>query len=148
MFQKYQKDFALLLESGFIAINQTDADSAKKIFAACNVLKPNNAFGDIGFAFLYLHLLDLSKALTYCQNALKKDSKNEMANTIMGICKAMTLKQSPEGEKILIEMAKSDNTFVKKSADIALQFIDKFIKKAPSPVELAQPVKKGKEKRK
>jgi hypothetical protein len=147
MLQKYKNDFLLMLESGFVAINQTDADSAKKLFQAAHLLKPESAFPHVGFAFLFLHLLELSKAIAACEDALRKEPNNEMAKTLMGICKTMTLKQSQEGEKILVEMTHSHNPDIKRAADTGMDFVEKFVKKAPSPVELSKP-KKNKEKRK
>jgi hypothetical protein len=40
--QKFKDHFILMAEAGFIAINQSDEDAAIKLFAAAQLLDPNN----------------------------------------------------------------------------------------------------------
>ena len=53
--KKYEEDFFLFLEAGFIAINQADEDSAVKLFKTCELLQPENPLIKIGFGYLHLH---------------------------------------------------------------------------------------------
>ncbi len=138
---EYKNDFLLLIEAGFIAINQTDEDSTIKLFNAAELLDKTNPLIKIGFGYLALHKLELKKAIKAFEEVLKKDPKNDMAKAFLGIAISMTPKNMLKGEKLLEETLKSDDKEVKKLAGIALDFIDKFIKKEPSPVE---PRKKSK----
>ncbi|EKE21596.1 MAG: hypothetical protein ACD_7C00173G0002 [uncultured bacterium] len=132
---KYKQDFLLLLEAGYIATNQTDEDSAVKLFKAAELLDKNNALIKIGFGYLALHKLELKEAASLFEEVLKQDTKNEMAKAFLGITIALMPKDTLKGEKILKEALESDDKGVKKLAGIALDFVDKFLKKEPSPVE-------------
>ncbi|NGX34004.1 MAG: hypothetical protein K1060chlam1_00349 [Candidatus Anoxychlamydiales bacterium] len=138
---EYKNDFLLFVEAGFIAINQTDEGSTIKLFDAAKVLDKNNPLIKIGFGYLALHKLELKKAITIFEEVLRKDPKNDMAKAFLGIAISMTPKNMLKGEKLLEETLKSDDKEVKKLAGIALDFVDKFVKKEPSPVETK---KKGK----
>ncbi|NGX52742.1 MAG: hypothetical protein KR126chlam5_01045 [Candidatus Anoxychlamydiales bacterium] len=138
---EYKNDFLLFVESGFIAINQTDEDSTIKLFKAAELLDKTNPLIKIGFGYLALHKLELKKAITAFEEVLKKDPKNDMAKAFLGIAISMTPKNMLKGEKLLEETLQSDDKEVKKLATIALDFVDKFIKKEPTPVE---PKKKSK----
>ena len=139
---EYKNDFLLFVESGFIAINQTDEDSTIKLFKAAELLDKTNPLIKIGFGYLALHKLELKKAITAFEEVLKKNPKNDMAKAFLGIAISMTPKNMVKGEKLLEETLKSDDKEVKKLAGIALDFVDKFIKKEPTPVEPKK--KKGK----
>ena len=138
----YKQDFLLLLESGFIAINQLDEDAALKLFNAAEALDKTNPLIKIGRGYLHLHKLELKQSISLFKEVLAKDPKNEMAKTFLGIAMTMTPNQVTEGEKLLEDNLKSDDGEIKKLAGIAMDFVDRFVKKEPTPVE----VKKKKEK--
>ena len=54
--KKYLDDFILLVEAGFIAVNQADEDAATKLFHAAELLRPENVLSKIGFGYLHLHI--------------------------------------------------------------------------------------------
>ncbi len=139
---EYKEDFLLLIEAGFIAINQTDEDAAVKLFKAAEAIDNTNSLIQIGMGYLALHKLELKKAITAFEAVLKKEPNNDMAKAFLGIAISMTPKNMQKGEKMLEETLKSDDKEVKKLANIALDFIDKFVKKEPTPVEGKK--KKGK----
>ena len=141
---QYKDDKLLFLEAAFIATNQTDESSSLKLFAAAKLLDKNNLMIEIGYGYLALHKLELKEAISKFESVLKKDPKNEMAKTFLGIAISLTQKDLLKGEKILHETSQSDDKEVKKLAGIALDFIDKFLKKEPSPVETQKAKKKGK----
>jgi len=133
---EYKQDFLLLLEAGFIATNQTDEDSAVKLFKAAEMLDKTNLLIKIGMGYLFLHKLELKQASSLFEEVLKKDPKNEMAKAFLGITISLMPKEMLKGEKLLQEtLEKSDDKGIKKLAGIALDFVDKFLKKEPSPVE-------------
>ena len=131
----YKKDFLLFVEAGYIAINQLDEDSAVKLFKAAEILDKENPLIKIGFGYLYLHKLELKKSIEAFESVLKKDPKNEMAKAFLGIALSMTPNDMAKGEKILEETLKSSDKGLKKLAGIAIDFIERFVKKEPSPVE-------------
>ena len=131
----YKKDFLLFVEAGYIAINQLDEDSAVKLFKAAEILDKENPLIKIGFGYLYLHKLELKKSIEAFESVLKKDPKNEMAKAFLGIAMSMTPTEGLKGEKLLEETLKSDDKGVKKLAQVALDFVERFVKKEPTPVE-------------
>lgn len=141
---KYEKYFIIFLEAGFIAVNHADEDSAIKLFKAAELCNPKNLLPKIGMGYLHLHKLELKAAAAAFQEVLKKDPSNDMAKAFMGLCLSMTPDQTIEGEKVLHETAThTHNADVKRLAESALNFVEKFVKKAPSPVEGPQkPLKK------
>ncbi|MBN2478901.1 MAG: hypothetical protein JXA94_01605 [Parachlamydiales bacterium] len=140
----YKKDYLLLLEAGYIAINQLDEDSAVKLFKAATILDKDNPLNKIGIGYLHLHKLELKKSVEAFEDVLKKDPNNEMAKTFLGIALSMSSKEMLKGEKILQDTLKSDDKGIRKLAGTALDFIDRFVKKEPTPVEGKKQKKKGK----
>jgi hypothetical protein len=137
-----KKDFLLFVEAGFIATNQTDEDSTIKLFKAAEVLDKTSPLIKIGEGYLALHKLELKNAIKAFDEVLKKDPDNQMAKVFLGIANSLSPKDVLKGEKILSETSKSDDTQVKKLSNMALDFVDKFLKKEPSPVEVKKKAKK------
>ena len=133
---EYKQDFILLLEAGFIAVNQTDEDAAVKMFKAAEAIDKTNQLTKIGMGYLALHKLELKKAITTFEEVLKKEPKNDMAKAFLGIAISLSPKDLLKGEKLLHETLQSDDQSIKKLAGIALEFVDKFVKKEPTPVEV------------
>jgi len=139
MLNKYKEDFILLTEAGFIAVNQADEDAAKKLFHAALLLDATNTLPSIGLGYLAFHKLELTEAIKIFEEVLRKEPNNEMARTLLGITKSMTVNQVTEAEKLLHETSQSSEENIKKLSGMALEFVDKFIKKEPSPVEVKKP---------
>ena len=133
--EKYKEDFILFLESGFIAVNQADEDAAIKLFNAATLIDSKSTFPKIGMGYLHLHKLELTEAKGAFEWVIKKEPDNEMAKAFLGIVMTMTPTDVMKGEKMLVQTEKSEDTEIKKLSTIALDFVDKFIKKEPSPVE-------------
>lgn len=133
--KNYRGDFFNLLEGGFIAVNTADEDSAIKLFKAAELLRPESTFPKVGFGYMHMCKLELKQAIKEFEDVLHKEPNNEMAKAFLAICMSMTPTQTAKGEEILEEMCKkADDPEVQKLADVAIDFVDKFIKKAPSPV--------------
>ncbi|HEY5234876.1 MAG TPA: SctF chaperone SctG [Rhabdochlamydiaceae bacterium] len=134
--QKYKDDFVLLLESGFIAASQTDEDAASKLFRAAQILQPENVMPKVGFGYIHLLKLELSQACKKFEEVLKADPHNEMARAMLGLSTSLTVKEADKGEKILKEAMKNSNDpSIKNMASTALDFVEKFVKKQPTPVQ-------------
>ena len=131
--KKYKEDFILMLETGFIAVNQADEDSALKLFKAAELLKPGNSLPKVGFGYLHLHKLELTQAVRCFEDVLDKEPKNEMARAFLGICMSLMPAQVEKGEKVLAETLKSKDPMIKNLAHTAIDFVDKFVKTTPGP---------------
>lgn len=130
--EDFKKHFVLLLEAGFVAVNQADEDSALKLFKAASLLNPSSSLPHIGLGYLHLHKLELKQACKAFEDVLAKEPHNEMAKAFLGLSLTMTTDRVAEGEKILTEAAShSSDQQVKTLADSALVFVDKFVKKNP-----------------
>jgi hypothetical protein len=132
---EYKDDFILLLEAGFIAVNQSDEDATLKLFKAAQLLKPESTLPKIGEGYLHLHKLELSKAIKCFEEVIKKEPKNDMAKALLGIAMTMTTDQVSKGEKLLVETQKSHDKSIQSVSETAINFVDKFVKKSPTPVE-------------
>lgn len=133
--KNYKEDFVLMLEAGFIAVNQADEDSALKLFKSAELLNPGNHLPKIGYGYLHLHKLDLKQACNMFEEVLEKDPHNEMAKAFLGISMSLAPTSMDKGEKMLEETHKSKNPLIQQLSDAAISFVDGFLKKAPSPVE-------------
>ena len=135
--KKYEEDFFLFLEAGFIAINQADEDSAVKLFKTCELLQPENPLIKIGFGYLHLHKLELKQACEYFEEVLRTDPDNEMASTFLGIALSLTPDKVTKGEQMLEKSARdSSDSQVKKVANTTLDFVEQFVKKTPGPADV------------
>lgn len=144
--QKFKDHFILLCEAGFIAVNQADEDAASKLFKASEMLKPENSLPRLGRGYMHMMKLELMQACKLFDEVLAKEPKNEMAKAFLGLSYALTATEVAKGEHLLEETAeKSKDPQVKKLADTALDFVEKFIKKAPTPVQ--KPTEKKKKKK-
>lgn len=131
--KKYKEDFVLMLESGFIAVNQADEDSALKLFKAAELLNPGNTLPKVGFGYLHLHKLELAQAVRCFEDVLSKEPKNEMAKAFLGICMSLMPMQVEKGEKVLEETLKSKDPMIKNLSHTAIDFVEKFVKTTPGP---------------
>lgn len=131
--KKYKSDYVLLLEAGFIAVNQADEDAAMKLFEAAALLEPQNTLPKVGFGYLHLHKLELTKAIHIFEQVLKQEPKNDMAKALLGLCLTLSPAQMEKGEKILHQTEKSKEPLIKQLSHSALDFMEKFVKKTPGP---------------
>ena len=134
--QQYKDHFILLAEAGFIAINQADEDAAIKLFKASEILDPENVLPKIGVGYMHLCKLELKQAAKSFEDILKKDPHNEMAKTFLGLSLSLNPAELAKGEKVLEESCAScKDPMLKELAKSSLEFVEKFVKRAPSPAE-------------
>lgn len=134
--QTYQDDFVLLLESGFMAAGQTDEDAATKLFKAASLLSPQSMLPKVGFGYVHLLKLELKQACRMFDEVLAEEPENEMARALLGLSTSLTIKEADKGEKMLEEALKnSKDPSIKNMAQTGLDFVNKFIKKQPTPVQ-------------
>lgn len=143
----WNEDFVLLLECGFIAVNQNDEDSAEKLFDATHTLQPDNLMSEVGHGYMHLMKLELKQACEKFEKILKKDPDNHMAQALLGLSLCFTPKGVSKGEKHLEAAHKSKDKEVKKMSETALDFVETYVKKAPSPAEVQNPKKKARKRK-
>ncbi len=142
LLQQYKEDFTLLIEAGFIAVNQFDEDASNKLFRAAALLDPSNSLPQLGIGYTHLCKLELKQASKIFSDLLEKDPHNEMAKTLLGLSLSLNPTEASKGEKNLEEAIKSSkDPLVKSLAVNALDFVNKFVKKNPSPAQ-SSPTKK------
>ncbi len=133
--------FILLVEAGFIAVNQADEDAARKLFTAAALCEPENPLPAIGFGYLHLHKLELTQACKKFEDAYEQEEKEkqprayilDMCKSFLGICTAMQPNLVVKGEKILDETLKTKDPLIKQLTYTAIDFVERFIKKSPGP---------------
>jgi hypothetical protein len=131
----YKEDWILFLESGFIAVNMADEDAATKLFKASEMLHPESTLPKVGMGYLHLHKLELKQACEMFEKVLEKEPKNEMAKAFLGICMSLNPTSIDKGENMLKQTSKSHDPLIKKLSHTAIDFAEKFLKKAPTPVQ-------------
>jgi hypothetical protein len=134
-----REDWLLFTEAGFIATNQADEDSALKLFKAGACCNPENSLPRIGFGYIHLHKLELKQAVKVFEEVLDVEPQNDMARTFLGLCTGMMPNQADKGEKILEETTKSRDPDIKQLSTVAINFIERFIKKSPGPAGKSGP---------
>ncbi len=132
--QKFKNHFILLAEAGFIAINQGDEDAAIKLFKASQLLDPSNLLPRVGMGYLHLCKLELKQAAKLFEDILAKEPNNEMAKAFLGLSLSLNPQEVAKGEKVLHDTAtQAKDPMIKSLADSAIDFVEKFVKKSPSP---------------
>jgi tetratricopeptide (TPR) repeat protein len=139
---KHKDQFLLFVEAGFIAVNQSDEDSALKLFHAARLLNKESALPSIGIGYLHLCKLELKKAIEDFQKVLHADPKNDMAKAMLGISMSLTKDGWKEGEKVLKETAHSNNKDIQSLSNASIDLVEKFVKK-PNPQALMPPPEKS-----
>ena len=129
----YKEDYILMVEAGFIAVNQADEDAALKLFRAAEMLWADNSLPKVGVGYLHLHKLELKQACRIFEEVLEKEPHNDMAKAFLGLCMSMMPNQIDKGEKILEQTLKSKDPMIKKLAHTAIDFVEKFVKKSSGP---------------
>ncbi len=134
--QTYKDDFVLLLETGFIAAGQTDEDAAKKLFRAAELLSPKNQLPRVGYGYIHLLKLELKQAIKMFEEVLKAEPENHMAKALLGLSTSLTIKDAEKGEKIMEDALKhTKDSHVKNMAQTGIEFVEKYVKKQPTPVQ-------------
>jgi tetratricopeptide (TPR) repeat protein len=133
LLKDYKPDWILLCEAGFVAVNQGDADAAVKLIKAAELLNPESTLPQIAFGYHYLHKLDLKLAVETFEKVLAKEPTNDMAKALYGLCLGMMPNGAMKGEQALQTVLSSNDPMIKDLATISIDFIDRFVKKAPGP---------------
>jgi hypothetical protein len=132
----YIDHFTIMIEAGFVAVNQSDEDSAVKLFKAADALKPGHFLPQLGLGYLHLCKLELKQSSKIFTDVLEKEPDNEIAKAFLGLCLSLNPTEVDKGTDILKETDKSTkDPLLKNLTSSALTFVDKFVKKAPTPTQ-------------
>lgn len=132
--QDFKKDFALLIEAGFVAVKQLDEVSASRIFRAAQVLSPDSTAPQIGLGYIALNKLEINEAVKIFESVTKKEPENYLAQTFLGICFLLNKPKRKKGEELIREaMRKTDDSTVKNLGTISLEWARKDLSKEGAP---------------
>ncbi len=131
--KKFKDDFLLLVEAGFVAVNQADEDAAVKLFRSAEMLNPDNVLPKVGLGYLHLHKLELKQAVKAFEEALEKEPHNDMAKAFMGLSMSLMPNAADKGEKVLEQTCKSKDPMIKRLSETAINFVERFVKTKPGP---------------
>lgn len=130
----FKTDFPLLIEAGFIAVKQQDEVSAKRIFAAAQLISPESTAPQIGLGYIALNKLEIKEAIRIFETVTQKEPENTLAQTFLGISYLLSKPKRQQGEELINEaMGKTEDPTVKDLGKIALEWADKDLKKLKSP---------------
>lgn len=128
---QFKEDVPLLIEAGFVAINQVDEDCAKKCFYAALVAEAEQTLSVIGLGIINLFKLELDEAKTLFNSVLEKEPDNEFAKSMLGIANLYTITDEgiKEGNKLVDQaLSESSDPEVKQLCKFSLD-LSKEIKK-------------------
>lgn len=127
--QQYRPDFALFVESGFVAINQCDEQSAIRLLGAAYMLQPEHPAPLLGLGYLYLNMEQLDRAIGSLEEALKRDPSMELAKVLLGGALTLAKKDDKRAQKLIEEVNESKDPEARKMAQIWTQIRDKLREK-------------------
>lgn len=138
-------DFALLIESGFVAVKQLDEMSATRIFQAAQAMSPKNTASRVGLGYIALNKLEIKKATQIFEEVVKEEPNNTLAQTFLGMCFLLTKAKRKKGESLIQEaMKKSDDPTIENLGKVALEWAEKDLSKKSKAPFFTEEEKKGK----
>lgn len=133
-FQEFKSDFALLIQSGFIAIKQLDEASAKRIFQAALVISPDSTAPLVGIGYIALSKLEVKEATQIFEAIVQHEPQNHLAQMFLGICYLLSKANRKEGEELIEKtMNKTEDETIKNVGRVAKEWSEKDLKKLKSP---------------
>lgn len=126
-------DFALFIESGFVAVKQMDEKSARHIFKAAQVLNPESTAPQLGLGYIALNKLDTKESDHIFERILEKEPENWLAKTFLGISYLLQKSKRKKGEELVRDaLEKTSDETVKNLAKVTLEWVEKELKKKDS----------------
>lgn len=127
---EFEKDFMMFLECGFIAVSQLDEKSAKDLFIAAKYIQPDNTLLKIADGYMQFTKMQLEQAAKTFEEVLKKEPKNEMAKTFLGLTLSLIPKSLAQGEEMLKKTKEqSQDPAVQKLAEDGIAFVNTHLKR-------------------
>jgi tetratricopeptide (TPR) repeat protein len=129
---KFQEDFPLFIEAGFIAVKQWDEAAARGLFEAARLLRPESVASKIGFGYIYLNKLELNEASKCFREVIAVEPDNYLSVCLLGFCHLLNKKEPNEAEgKRLINEAieKTKDPTVVNLGKVALKWYEVEVKR-------------------
>lgn len=128
--KEFDEDFALFIESGFVAVNQKDEVNSTRLFTAAKALRPEHPAPYVGLGYIALNKLEVKKAVEFFTVALEKEPEHHLAKAFLGIAYLLIEEKRAEGEKMIQEASDaSDDPTISNLAEISLEWSEKDLKK-------------------
>ncbi len=128
--EDFRHDFALLIEAGFVAVKQLDEVSARRLFEAAQVLRPDSTAPQIGLGYIALNKLEIKEASTIFEAVVEKEPENYLAQAFLGISYLLIKAKRKRGEELISDAAeKTTDPTVKNLCSLSLDWADKDLKK-------------------
>lgn len=144
--KEFDADFALLIESGFIAVKQLDETSASRIFNAAQLVRPDSTAPLIGLGWIALNKLEVKESAAIFQTVVEKEPDNHLAQVFLGISLMLIKPKRKKGEALIYEaMAKTTDPTIRNLGELSLEWVKKDLTKKESPFSLAKPSSDSKE---
>ena len=138
--EDFRQDFALLLEAGFVAVKQLDETSARRLFEAAQVLRPDSTAPRIGTGYIALNKLEVKEASTIFEEVIKQEPDNQLARAFLGISYLLVKAKRAKGEELIAEVSEqTDDPTIKNLCDISLEWAEKELKKKDDRGPLSPP---------
>lgn len=131
----FKTDFALMIESGFIAVKQLDETSARRIFEAAHELSPDSSAPTIGLGYIALNKLEVKEAAIIFKSVVQKEPENYLAQTFLGMCYLLVKSKREKGEELIKSvLEKSQDETIKNLCNLSLEWADKDLSKMKKPI--------------
>jgi tetratricopeptide (TPR) repeat protein len=127
--KQYKPDFALFVESGFVAINQCDEQSAIRLLGAAYMLNPEHPAPHLGLGYLYLNMEQLDRAIISLEESLKRDASMDLTKVLLGGALTLAKKDESRAQKLIEEVTNSQDPEARKMAQIWTQIRDRLREK-------------------
>lgn len=128
-FTMFRDDFALFIDTSFIAIKQLDEISAKRIVAASMLLNPTHVAPRIALGNIYLRRFEIKQATATFQGVLDQEPDHHLAQCFLGICYLLTKGQLSKGEALLKDAKeKSTDEAIHNLVTVALGWAERDLK--------------------
>lgn len=124
--EQYKEDYLVLLEAGFIAINQADGLAAEELFAAAKLLEPENNMADIGMGYVALNKLEMPVATQIFSDVLAHDPENPIAQGLLSLTYALQPKHQSQGKKLAQKLQKSMDPLAIQLSNAILNLVEHF----------------------
>ncbi len=134
VFESFQEDFGLLIQAGFVAIQQLDEPGARKLFEAAKLLRPESSAPDIGFGYIHLNKMEHQKANEIFCEIVTKEPENHLAQVFYGMTMMMNEETQKDGEAVVSKaIAKTDDQAVVNLGKAALEWSSNDLKREKAP---------------
>jgi len=131
-----EQDFGTFIEAGFVAVKQLDERSAKALFHAAHILRPDSMAPSIGLGYIALNKLDLKQAEEIFAYVLTHEPEHYLAQVFLGMTYLLLKTERQKGEQLIHNaITKTTDPTVKHLGETMLLWAETDLKKGSSSKE-------------